>query len=130
MSRGHEKHQQRLEQLSFLGKSLVRRSGAKCELCSHAHETLHSVEIKPVPLVPSEDHTLFLCETCKGAVEGGNLHAQEMHYLEEMVWSDLPVLQVAALRLCRKLKEAGEPWAAELLENVYLSPEVEEWLDS
>ena len=129
MSRGHEKHQQRLQELSFLGKILVRRSGARCELCSHAHGSLHSVEVEPVPDVPTVDHTLFLCDTCKDSVESGRLHPQEMHYLEEVIWSDLPVLQVTAVRLCRLLKDGGEAWAAELLENVYLSPEVEEWLD-
>jgi len=130
MSRGHEKHQQRLEQLSFLGKTLVRRSGAKCELCSHAHGTLHAIEISPVPEFPSEDHTLFLCDSCKDVVESGKLKPQEMHYLEEVIWSDLPVLQVTAVRLCRLLKDGGEAWAAELLANVYLSPEVKEWLAS
>ncbi|MBU0961420.1 MAG: phnA protein [Proteobacteria bacterium] len=130
MSQGHEKHQQRLEQLSFLGKTLVRRSGAKCELCSHAHGTLYSIEIPPVPELPSEDHTLFLCESCKDVVETSKLNPQEMHYLEEVIWSDLPVLQVTAVRLCRRLRDKGEAWAAELLDTVYLSPEVEEWLSS
>lgn len=128
MSKGHEKHQQRLEQLSLLGKTLVRRSGAKCELCSHAHGTLHFVEIAPVPEFPREDHTLFLCDSCRDAVESSKLNPLKMHYLEEMIWSDLPVLQVTAVRLCRLLRERGEAWAAELLDNVYLSPEVEEWL--
>ena len=129
MSRGHEKHQQRLEQLSFLGKTLVRRSGSKCELCS-AHGTLHAIEISPLPEFPNEDHTLFLCDHCRDAVERGTLKPQEMRYLEEVIWSDLPVLQVTAVRLCRLLQDRGETWAAELLDNVYLSPEVEEWLAS
>ena len=128
MSKGYDKHKERLEAVNALGRGLTRRSSSKCELCGSSGVKLSVVEIEPLSAQPDPDHTVFVCETCRDGIEGGKLEADRWRFLESVIWSEIPVVQVTSVRMCRKLQEQGAPWAADLLDNVYLSPEVEEWV--
>jgi len=128
MTAGYQQNKVRQETLASLGRILARRSGSCCELCRASRTSLHSVEIEPVPEQPDPDRTLFVCELCYEGVRGGQLLPPRWHFLETMVWSDIPVVQVAAVRLCRRLYADGVEWAGEVLDGLYLSPEVEEWV--
>ena len=46
--------------------------------------------------------------------------------LENSMWSQIPAVQVLAIRLLRR---HPAPWARETLESVYLDPEVAAWAD-
>ncbi len=129
MSRGFQQHQQRALGLSSFGKELTRRSGSCCELCESCGVKLVIYEVPPVPAEPSPDHCLFICEACEAQIERPKLRDPD-HWrcLTRAVWSPLPVAQVMALWMARQL--ADQPWVAELLEQVYLPPEVESWLNS
>jgi protein PhnA len=87
------------------------------------------VEIAPLPAEPDLDHSLFLCEQCRQAMQADKLDHQYWRFLETAIWSDLPQVQVTAVRLTRQLSAAGEGWATSLLEELYLSPVISEWLD-
>ena len=50
-------------------------------------------------------------------------------FLEGVVWSDLPAVQVCAVRLLRQVAEDGAAWAAETLEGLYLDPDILRWVD-
>lgn len=128
MSKGYRKHQERLDAVHFLGKTLVRRSGSKCELCGIAGEKLTIMEVEPVPENPSEDHAIFLCDACHEGCVGGKLQPMRWRFLESVVWSEIPAVQVTAVRICRRLQHEKVDWADDLLSGLYLSPEVEEWL--
>jgi protein PhnA len=128
MSKGYDKHKERLEAVNSLGRELTRRSSSKCELCGSGGVKLSVVEIEPFPAQPDSDHTVFVCETCQDGITGGKLNADRWRFLDTVIWSEIPVVQVAAVRVTRKLQEQGAQWAADLLDNVYLSPEVEEWV--
>jgi len=128
MAKGYDKHRERVKAVNALGRELTRRSSSKCELCGGAGVRLSGLEIEPLPAQPDPDHTLFVCDICRDGISGGKLKADRWRFLETVIWSEIPVVQVASVRMCRKLQEQGAGWAADLLDNVYLSPEVKDWV--
>lgn len=128
MAKGYQQNKERLERLTSFGRDLARRSGSKCELCGAAGVKLLIYEVPPVPDEPDFDHCLFVCETCATQIENPKqLDVDHWRCLYETAWSEIPAVQVTAVRQLRQLAKQ-EPWAGDLLEQLYLSPEVEEWL--
>ena len=128
MARGLREHQARLQALSLLGKTLARRAGSSCELCETGGVPLRPWEVPPAPEDPDLDRTLLLCERCRKGADGGPLEGAEWRFLDSVVWSDQTAVQVTATRALRRLAERGVAWAVGTVENLYLSPESEEWL--
>jgi protein PhnA len=85
-----------------------------CALCAAPDAT-------PVTLAPGED-VVLLCPTCAAALAGDITPGPRWRCLGDAVWSEDAATQIAAWRLLRALP--GEAWAAELLDTVYLDPEV------
>ena len=85
-----------------------------CVLCAETPAT-------PTTLPPGEDSAL-LCATCAAALAGQPQPGPRWRALGEAVWASEPATQIAAWRLLTAL--SSEAWAAELLETVYLDPEV------
>jgi len=128
MTTRYRQHQERQEALTMLGRDLTRRSKARCELCEAAGERLFAVEVEPLPDRPDPDHAVFLCEQCRDGSDGGKLDPSRWRFLELSVWSEIPAVQVTAVRVCRRLEKAGVGWAADVLDDLYLNPEVAAWL--
>ena len=127
MASGHDRHVERVQTISSFGRDLARRSGSKCELCRAAGVPLTVWELPPVPADPDFDICVFLCEKCRDLAEKNPLKDREhLRCLNEAVWSEVPAVKVLSVRLLRKLSEK-ESWAAELLEQVYLDDDEEEW---
>ncbi len=130
MAKGYDTNQQRKEALSALGKDLARRAKSKCELSGAAGVPLRAYEVPPVPLEPDLDRTLLLSEGCHQAIASpADLHSRDWHCLGEAVWSDFPALQVVAWRLLNQLAKR-DAWARQILDDVALEPETEEWARS
>ena len=124
-----EKHRERLNALSLLGRDLTRRAGSKCELCEAAGVKLQPYEVEPVPAEPELDHCLFICETCSHQLDNPKqIDANHWRCLGKSMWSEVPAVQVTSILMLRRL--APLEWAEELLEQAYLSDEVEQWLAS
>ncbi|MFN3724460.1 MAG: alkylphosphonate utilization protein [Paracoccaceae bacterium] len=85
-----------------------------CVLCA-------APDASPVPLSPGED-VAVLCATCAAALSGDITSGPRWRCLGDAVWAEDAGTQIAAWRLLKALP--GEPWAVELLETVYLDPEV------
>lgn len=128
MSKGYKKHQDRLDNVLSLGKDLARRSKSKCELCDADHKPLNPFEVEPIQDTPTVDHAVLICDHCRDQIESNKLDPQNWRFLESVIWSDIPAVQVVAVRVCKILAANGVNWAQDLLANIYLSPEVEEWL--
>jgi protein PhnA len=129
MASGYEENQERLRVISLLGKELVRRSKSKCELCEVSGAKLSAWEVAPIQNPPTADGCIFICEECRNQVENPKrLQPGRWRGLESVVWSEVPVVQVVAVRLLNKLGSSGEIWAREIGENLQLEPEVEEWV--
>ena len=126
MAKGLEKFRERRLTLSHYGKDLTRRARSRCELCQVAGVSLEVVELPPVPVEPDYERCLFLCEQCASELlrEDYTANPQRWHCLNNAVWSEVPVVQATSVRILRVLAKS-EPWASELLEQVYLEPEVE-----
>jgi len=128
MSKAREKHAQRLEALSLLGKDLTRRSSAHCELCGASGVKLAPYEVEPVQDSPDTDHTVFTCQVCSEQLQKPkHLSVDHWRCLNTSVWSEVAPVQVVAVRMLEHLAEKVE-WAADLHEQLYLEPEIEEWV--
>ena len=129
MAKGYQRNKEHQENVALLGKSLIRRCKKKCELCEIAGQSLKVIEVAPAPETPHEDHAVMLCQTCQIMVETQNINPNQARFLESVIWSEIPAVQVTAVRLCRILAANGVDWATQVLDTVYLSPEVESWLE-
>lgn len=130
MAKGYETHQARTLALQGLGKDLARRAKSKCELTGAAGVPLRAYEIPPVAAEPEIDRTLLVSETCLEMLERPErLKGREWQCLAEVVWSELPAVQVVAWRMLNELAKR-EDWAREVIAEVFLDEEVETWARS
>ena len=126
-SKSLSKDQQRKEEISWFGKDLTRRSRSSCELCGADHTRLFIFEVAPILEQPNIHHCLFICETCNHQlIDSKQLDSLHWHCLHTSAWSIIPAIQVTAVQTLKKLQ--NEDWAKLLLEQIYLPPEVEDWL--
>ena len=73
----------------------------------------------------------FLCDRCREQAENPKRFqaGEDWRCLSQTVWSEVPAVQVMAVRLLRRQADS-QPWAQETLEQVFLDPEVEAWADA
>jgi len=129
MARGYDEHRERLARVNMLGKQLARRSHSHCELCGAGEVPLSVFEVPPEEDEPLAEKALFLCEECRTPLDNPRqFNATRWHFLSECIWSDIPAVQVMAVRLLRRLS-VEESWAADALEDLYLDEDVEAWAD-
>ena len=127
MARGRQRHQERLSAVAGMGRQLSRRARNRCELCQSA-TSLTVVEIPPVdPEEPSEDRAAMLCARCVGLVSGKPWEdPNQLRFLEESIWSEVIPVQLAAVRLLKRLADDGVGWAVDALDVLYLDPDIEQ----
>lgn len=102
-------------------QQLLERSGGKCELCG-SESNLSTCEVSLAPA--GVDSQVVLCGTCSEQMDA----PQDVHHwrcLSESMWSQVPAVQVLAWRQLKRL--SVEPWAQDLLDMLYLEPELEGW---
>jgi len=104
---------------------LIKRSGSKCELCN-AQESLSVVEVKPSD--ESADQSILLCSTCRELLNNPMDNVNHWHCLNETMWSQEPAVQVMAYRILKSI--ASEGWPQDMLDMLYLEPEVQAWADA
>ncbi len=128
MARGRDRHQAHEAAVAALGRGLSRRAGSRCELCG-ADSGLRVVEVDGGPPEPDPEWAVLSCRRCIDAMgPKGRWAAGELRFLETTIWSDVIPAQIAAVRLARRVADAGEPWASEVLDGLYLEPEIESLL--
>ncbi len=126
MAKGLDKHKARIGALNAFGKDLARRAKGHCEMCGASDVKLHTYEVEPVADEPDFDHCLLACDTCAEQMDNPKrINADHWRCLNTAIWSEVPAVQVAAVH---QLKRIDQPWARELEEQLYLTPEIEEWL--
>ena len=129
MAKGYEQNKERLNSLSLFGKNLARRSSKSCELCSTSGTGLQVVEVPPLPEEPEYGRVIFICETCHTQIQRPKqIEPNHWRSLSNAMWSEVPAVQVMALRMLRHLAKI-ESWADDLLQQAYVEPEVEAWVD-
>ncbi len=116
--------------LQGIGKDLARRARSKCELTGASGVSLRPYEVPPVAAEPDIGRTLLISEACHEVLEfPKRLQGREWQCLAEMVWSELPAVQVVAWRMLHELAKR-EDWARDALDGVFLDEEVETWAKS
>lgn len=127
MTRGYPQHRQ--SELSQFSKYLTRRAKACCELCGAQKTSLSIFEVPPTPDSPEFEHCVYLCQTCHQQFEDPKFFdSSHWRCLHGSVWSQVPAVQVMAIMQLDLM--TGRSWADELREQVYLQPEVADWLQS
>ncbi|MGB0722656.1 MAG: phnA protein [Gammaproteobacteria bacterium] len=133
MARGLDSHLHRKDMLERLGKELTRRAHHRCELCDAAHVPLRAYEVPPIPDEPDVDHCAFICDICREQIEQPRrMDPNHWHgALTRSVWSGVPAVQTLAVALLNRLAGAGDAadWALELSEQLFLEPEVSDWVE-
>jgi protein PhnA len=96
-------------------------------MCGASGTKLQIHEVPPVAVEPQFDHCILLCDTCKEQLDNPKrMEPDHWRCLNTAVWSEVAAVQVMAVATLKHL--ADQPWAAELQEQLYLTPEVEAWL--
>jgi protein PhnA len=106
---------------------LMARSGGKCELCGST-EDLTVLEVSPSD--GSAEKSILVCRTCREQIENPDkMDPNHWHCLNESMWSTEPAVQVMAYRILKRLAPT-HGWAQDLLDMLYLEPEVQAWADA
>lgn len=110
-----------------LFEDLKVRSGSQCELCS-TPDQLNIYEVPPFTN-GAIDSSILACATCIGQINNPQtLDPNHWRCLNDSMWSEHPAVKVVAWRMLNRLK--GEGWPQELLDMVYLEPEVLKWAEA
>lgn len=105
-----------------LEEQLLQRSGNKCELCQSAG----TLKVYEVPPASGADSSILICDTCRSQIEKkAELDSKHWSFLSEVMWSEVPAIQVVAWRMLNRLRT--ESWAADSLDMMYLDEEKLAW---
>ena len=108
--------------------ALTERSNGCCELCSSTTE-LSIFEVPPVK-EPNSDKSVLVCSTCASQIDKSvDMDNNHWRCLNDSMWSQVPAVQVTAFRLLTRLTKAGEGWAQDLLDMMYMEDEQKAWAD-
>ena len=97
-----------------IDKSLLERSGSRCELCGN-EDGLVEYRVEP------KDESIVICSKCASLIDEPDREPNHWHCLNDSMWSQTPAVQVVVYRLLSKLG------SQDLLDMMYLEPEVLEW---
>ncbi|WP_457608259.1 PhnA domain-containing protein [Nitratifractor sp.] len=107
-----------------LESTLRERSENRCELCGATDD----LKVREVP--PSDgtaETAILVCSTCDELIDHPESNPNHWHCLNESMWSPVPAVQVSAWRILRSI--ASEGWPQDLLDMLYLEPEVQAWAE-
>jgi protein PhnA len=104
---------------------LIERSGNQCELCANT-EGLAVMEVAPSD--GSAEQSILVCGECAALLENPEQNPNHWRCLNDSMWSPAPAVQVTAYRILKKI--AGEGWPQDMLDMLYLEPEVQEWAEA
>ncbi|WP_375057088.1 PhnA domain-containing protein [Zobellella sp. DQSA1] len=106
-------------------QQLQERSSGRCELCGASDAlSLHPVAPRAAD---SAEHCALLCAHCQAELD----HPQDHNHwrcLNDSMWSPVPAVQVLAWRTLKRL--SSEVWARDLLDMLYLEPEIQQWAEA
>jgi len=109
--------------------TLQQRSENQCELCKAA-ENLSVYAVAPKSGDNSDD-CVYVCGTCMSQLsQTEELNVSHWRCLNDSMWSQTPAVQVLSFQQLNILNAAGETWAQDLLDMMYLDDEIKSWAES
>jgi protein PhnA len=109
-------------------RNLIKRSNSKCELCDF-NEKLTVYNVPPITEI-EEKNCILVCLTCTTELENTKLNPNHWRCLNDSMWSEFSAVQVTAWRQLYKLKYAGQDWASDLIDMMYLEDETLKWAET
>ena len=109
--------------------SLQQRSDNQCELCGGTESlSVHAVAPKAGD---HSDDCVLICGVCQAQLSGETeLDVTHWRCLNDSMWSQVPAVQILAYQQLSILTQAGETWAQDLLDMMYLEDEHKAWAES
>lgn len=108
-------------------ETLLKRANSQCELCQST-ENLTIFEVPPTDSQDS-DKCVLVCSTCYDQITDKRpMDTNHWRCLNDSMWSPVPVVQIVAWRLLKKL--TNESWAQDLLEMLYFDEEMQAWAEA
>lgn len=105
-----------------INDTLMARSGGKCELSGKEGE----VVVYSVAPDSYSDNEIVIAKELAAQLEGTvGFSAEDWRFLPDVMWSEIPAVQVLAWRVLNRLK--GESWAADALDILYLEENTLAW---
>lgn len=105
-----------------MNDKLAARSGGKCELSGRTDE----VVVYSVAPDSYTDNEVVISKDLLEQLEGtAAFNADDWRFLPDVMWSEIPVVQVLAWRVLNRLKSEG--WAADALDILYLEDDTLAW---
>ena len=109
--------------------TLKQRSNGSCELCG-SNDKLSVHAVAPTDGSNSDDCVL-VCGPCSQQLSGSAaLNVTHWRCLNDSMWSQVPAVQVLSWQQLSILNQAGETWAQDLLDMMYLEDDVKVWAES
>jgi len=106
---------------------ILERSAARCELCSSSKE-LAVYDVQPND-GPSLESSILLCKTCHDHIlQPTHTEANHWYALNESMWSEHEAVKVLVYRVLKGLR--GNPWATDLLAQLYLEDSTQAWAEA
>jgi protein PhnA len=103
---------------------LMTRADSKCELCGGT-SNLSSLPVDNEP-TKDWDKSVLVCGVCRITIESGEEPSGGHWYcLQESAWSEIAAVQVLTYRLLHRA--TGQPWASDVLDQIYLEDDVLAW---
>lgn len=105
---------------------LKERSANQCEICGSTGDlVIYTVEPGNSTVA---DQNILICADFESQIsKKSDLVPSQWRVLGESMWSDVPAVQVVSWRMLNRLKNAGESWAGDLLDQMYLDDELLAW---
>jgi protein PhnA len=106
---------------------LLSRAGSRCELCG-AESGLDGYVVAPRD-ESAADSCVLVCGACGTQLQTPkSLDANYWRCLSDAVWNENGAVKVLAWRVLKCLE--GQAWASDLLEQIYLDEDLQEWATS
>lgn len=109
-------------------QSLLARAGNKCELCG-SEQDVAAVLVSPHSHL-TVDTGIVLCGVCQPQVAGADADANHWRCLNDSMWSQVPAVQVVSYRMLKRLGAAGEAWAQDQLDVMYMEEDTRKWAET
>ena len=106
---------------------LLSRANSRCEFCG-AESDLDGFAVAPRD-ESAADACVLLCGTCLVQLQTPkSLDVNHWRCLSDAVWNENGAVKVLAWRVLKCLE--GQAWASDLLEQIYLDEDLQEWATS
>lgn len=97
-------------------------------MCAAENVPLAIYEVPPVENDPDFDKCVLACETCqKQIIKPALMNPDHWRCLNNSVWSEVSAIKIFSVVLLKKLNVS---WANDLIDQVYLEEEEQEWLNT